>query len=64
MLQKKSNSICYHAITKSVAMGECLTTHFSTHINPADIGKKLLPGGQKLDGLIIMVFYDLTDNQH
>jgi hypothetical protein len=37
MLKKKSNSICYHAMRKAVAMGECLTGHVSTHNNPADI---------------------------
>jgi len=30
MLKKKSNSICYHAICKSVAMGESLTGHIRT----------------------------------
>ena len=45
-------------------MGECLTTHVSTHLNLADIGTKVLPGGQKRDGLISMVLYDLTDDRH
>ena len=26
-LKKKNNSICYHAVHKAVASGECLTTH-------------------------------------
>ena len=30
MLKKKSNSICYHAICESVAMGESLTGHIGT----------------------------------
>ena len=47
MLRKKSNSICYHAVRESVAMGESLTGHISTHENPADVATKDLPGGQK-----------------
>jgi hypothetical protein len=60
-LKKKSNSICYHAVRESVAMGESITGHVSTHCNPADIATKSLPGGQKRDGLIGLVLYDLTD---
>jgi hypothetical protein len=60
-LKKKSNSICYHAVRESVAMGESLTTHISTHENPADIATKVLSGGQKRNGLIGLVLYDLTD---
>ena len=60
-LKKKSNSICYHAIREAVAMGECLTTHISTHKNPADIGMKFLPGGRKRDYLISLILYDLVD---
>ena len=48
MLQKKSNFICYHAIRESVAMGEMLTGHVSTHHNPADVATKLLAGGQNV----------------
>ena len=29
-LRKKSNSICYHAVRESVAMGESLTGHIPT----------------------------------
>ena len=46
---------------ESVAMGESLTTHISTHENPADIATKVLSGGQKRNGLIGLVLYDLTD---
>ncbi len=31
MLKKKSNSICYHAVRESVAMGEYLTGHIGTN---------------------------------
>jgi hypothetical protein len=60
-LRKKSNSICYHAVREAVAMGECLTGHVSSVDNPADLATKVLPGGQKRDGLIGQVIYDLTD---
>ena len=61
MLKKKSNSICYHAVRESVAMGESITAHVSTHFNPSDICTKVLPGGNKRDNLVGMVLYDLTD---
>jgi hypothetical protein len=44
-LKKKSNSICYHAVRESVAMGESITGHVSTNNNPTDIATKVLPGG-------------------
>jgi hypothetical protein len=61
MLKKKSNSICYHAIRESVAMGECLTGHVPTDENPADVCTKVLPGGAKRDHLIGLVLYDICD---
>jgi hypothetical protein len=61
-LKKKSNSICYHAVRESVAMGESITGHVSTHANPADIATKVLPGGQKRNHLISLILYDLTDH--
>jgi hypothetical protein len=61
MLKKKSNLICYHAICKAVAIGECLTGHVSTHNNPADICAKVIPGGRKRDHLVGLLLYDLTD---
>ena len=60
MLRKKSNSICYHAVRESVAMGESLTAHVSTHHNPADICTKFLSGGKKRDFITSLVLYDLT----
>ena len=61
MLRKKSNSICYHAVRESAAMGESLTVHISTHENPANVATNDLPGGQKRDYLCGKVIYDLTD---
>ena len=60
-LKKKSNSICYHAVRESVAMGESLTGHVSTHDNPADLTTKILPGGRKRDHLTSLVLYDIAD---
>jgi hypothetical protein len=41
-LKKKSNSVCYHVVCKSVAMGESLTGHISMHVNPVDICTKII----------------------
>jgi hypothetical protein len=43
MLKKKSNLMCYQAICESIAMGECLTGHASTHNNPADTCTMVIP---------------------
>ena len=58
----KFNSICYHAVQESVAMGECLTGHIVSNKNPADIATKVVPGGQKHDDLISLTLYDLCDD--
>jgi hypothetical protein len=59
-LKKKSNSVCYHAVHESVAMGESLTGHISTYDNPVDICMKLIPG-VKRDHLVGLVLYDICD---
>ena len=41
-LKKKRNSICYHAVHKAVASGECLTTHCKTRDNYSDMITKVL----------------------
>ncbi|KAL7428834.1 hypothetical protein ACHAXH_002196 [Discostella pseudostelligera] len=46
ILKKKSNSICYHAIPESVAMGECKTGHIKTEDNLADLLTNVLYGSQ------------------
>ena len=63
-LKKKSNSICYHAVRESVAMGEILTTHIPTQNNPADIATKVIPGGQKRNHLLSLVLWDIADNHN
>ena len=40
-LNKKSNSICYHAVREEVASGECLTTHCKTRDNYSDMMTKV-----------------------
>ena len=62
-LKKKSNSICYHAVRESVAMGECLTGHVPTDENPADIVTKIMPGGCKRNHLCGKVLYDIADHE-
>jgi hypothetical protein len=37
VLKKKSNSICYHAVRESAAMGESIIGHVHSVDNPADI---------------------------
>ena len=61
MLKKKSNSICYHAVRESVAMGESLTGHVSTHENVADIETKIMAGGMKREYLVSKVLHDIYD---
>jgi len=54
-LKNKSNSIAYHACRESVAMGESLTSHVRTHLNPADLATKVIPGGKSVT--ILSVWY-------
>jgi hypothetical protein len=61
-LKKKSNSVCYHVVHESVAMGESLTPHLSIHDNPADICTKTIPSGIKQDHSVGLILYDLNDS--
>ena len=60
-LKKKSNSICYHVVRESVAMGESLTGHVVTSKNRADICTKVLPGGQKRENSVGMILHDVSN---
>ena len=60
-LRKKSNSICYHAVRESVAMGESLTGHISTAEKCADLGTKIIPGGQNRDHLVGKLLCEIVD---
>jgi hypothetical protein len=61
VLMKKSNSICYHAVRESAAMGEPIIGHVPSVDNPADICTKVVPGGQKRNHLIHLLLHDLCD---
>jgi hypothetical protein len=61
ILKKKSNSILYHAVRESAAMGESIIGHVPAVDNPADICTKVVPGGQKRNHLIHLLLHDLCD---
>ncbi len=60
-LKKKCNSICYHAIRESVAMGETLLMHIKTGENLADFLTKTTSGA-KCRKLVRGVVYDIYDD--
>jgi hypothetical protein len=61
VLKKKSNSIRYHEVCESAAMGESIIGHVPSVDNPADICTKVVPGGQKRNHLILLLLHDLCD---
>jgi hypothetical protein len=61
VLKKKSNSICYHAIRESDAMGESIIGQVPSVDNPADIFTKVVPGGQKRNHLILLLLHEFCD---
>jgi len=61
-LKKKSNSICYHAIRESVAMGESMTAHVPTEYNLADLLTKILYGIKKRR-LVNDILWDVYDER-
>jgi hypothetical protein len=61
VLKKKSNSICYHAVRESAAMGESISGHVPSIDNPAGIFTKVVPGGQNRNHLIRLLLHDLCD---
>jgi hypothetical protein len=61
VLKNKSNSIFYHAVRESTAMGESITGHAPSVDNTADICTKVVPGGQKRNHLIRLLLHDLCD---
>ncbi len=60
-LKKKCNSICYHAIRESVAMGETVLTHIRTGENLADFLTKTT-SGTKRRKLVRGVIHDIFDD--
>jgi hypothetical protein len=61
VFKNKSNSICYHAVCDSAAMGESLIVHVPSVDNPDDICTKVVPGEQKHNHLICLLLHDLCD---
>ena len=60
-LKRKCNSICYHAIHESVAMGETLPMHIRTGENLADFLTKTTSGA-KHQKLVRGVVHDIYDD--
>ena len=60
-LKKNSNSICYHVIRESVAMGASLTGHIQTDVNIADLNTKVLYG-RKRKKFLSTVLYDIYND--
>ena len=58
-LKKKSNSIAYHFVWESVALGETIHTYIASSDNFADILTKSL-SGIKQSKYIQKIVYDLT----
>ena len=46
-LKKKSDSIAYHAVRESVAMGKSLTGHVGTNSKQEDLATKVLYGKKR-----------------
>jgi hypothetical protein len=61
VLKKKSNSIFYHAVRESSAMGASIIGHVPSVDSPADIFTKVVLGGQKRNRLIRLILHDLCD---
>ena len=61
VLRKKSNSVCYHAVHESVAMGESLVGHVPSKENVADLLIKVLYG-HKRRYLVSNILYDIYDD--
>ena len=61
VLRKKSNSVCYHAVHESVAMGESLVGHIPNKKNTAALLTKVLYG-HKRRCLLSNVLYYIHDD--
>jgi hypothetical protein len=60
-LKKKCNSICYHTVQESVAMGESLITNIDSNNNLSDFMTKENRGG-KHRRLVGNILYDIYDD--
>ena len=59
-LNKKCNSICYHAVRESAAMGDSQISHIGTEHNHSDLMTKVTSGSKRrcLVGGILYEIYD------
>jgi hypothetical protein len=60
-LKKKRNSICYHAVQESVAMGESLISHIDSGDNLSDLMTKVTRSGKRRC-LVGNILYDIYDD--
>jgi hypothetical protein len=60
-IKKMSNSIAYHAIRESVAMGKSLTGYGGTNSNVADLAMKVLVG-KKRRSMVKKLLYNIYDD--
>ncbi len=60
-LKKKCNSICYHVVQESVAMGKSLITHIDSKDNLSDLMTKVTRGGKRRQ-LVGNILYDIYDD--
>jgi hypothetical protein len=60
-LKKKCNSICYHAIRESVAMGKSLITLIKTDDNLSDFLTKMTSGAKRRK-IVSEVVHDIYDD--
>ena len=61
VLRKKSNSVCYHALNKSVVIGESLVGHIPSKDNVTDLMTKVFYE-QRRNHFISNIVYDIHDN--
>ncbi len=47
VLKRKKNTVCYHTVCESVAMGESLTTHIDGDEKHIDLLPKVIYGGKR-----------------
>jgi hypothetical protein len=60
-LKKNCNSICYHVVQESVAMGESLITHIDSDNNLSDLMTKVTRGSKRRQ-LVGNILYDIYDD--
>ena len=62
-LRGRNNSIFYHTMRESVAMGELLMTHIPKNDNPLNLMMKVL-AGQNRRNFVSNFLYDIYDEHH